>query len=702
MCLICRLNMIFYNQNDFSKSLLGFLNAIPEINAIDYCKKKKVSYINLASSFDIETSSFYDEHKQKTAIMYIWQFAINDIVILGRTWEDFIKLLNEIHIFYNTNRNIHFVCYIHNLSYEFQFMRKWIEWQDIFATDERKPLYCVSKDGIEFRCSYRLSGYSLATLAKNLTRHTIKKLVGDLDYSLVRTSITPIDNNELQYCINDVLIVTAYINECIEDYGNVAEIPLTQTGKVRRYVRANCISNDNYKYLMKKLTLSSMEYLQLRKAFQGGFTHANSMYSTLKCYDVTSYDFTSSYPTVMLSEKFPMSKSRYIGNCTIEQFEYYRKNYCCMFDLKLENVVSKVRFENVISFSKCFRIEDYVLNNGRVFSAKMLITTITENDFETISKFYNYSNVEIHNLYIYTKEYLPKPFILAILRLYNDKTQLKGVSGKEVEYLHSKEMLNSCYGMTVTDLLNNEYLYDNQNEWSTKETNIDKAIDKYNKDRNRFLFYVWGVWVTAYARRNLFSGIYECKEDYIYSDTDSIKIFNAKKHLDYINKYNVMIEHKLKAMCDYYKIDFNLCKPKTIDGKEKMLGVWDFDGHYQCFKSLGAKRYLTENDNGEISMTVAGVNKKVALPYLIKKYKTNEKVFDSFSNTLVIPKDYSGKKTLTYIDIEKKGVCKDYLGNYAEYNEKSFIHMENAEYNLNIASDYLDFIFRLKNHINNV
>lgn len=694
--------MIFYNQNDFSKSLRGFLNAIPELNAIDYCKKKKVSYINLASSFDIETSSFYDAHKQKTAIMYIWQFAINDIVILGRTWEDFIKLLNEIHIFYNTNRNIHFVCYIHNLSYEFQFMRKWIEWQDIFATDERKPLYCVSKDGIEFRCSYRLSGYSLATLAKNLTRHTIKKLVGDLDYSLVRTSITPIDNNELQYCINDVLIVTAYIKECLEDYGNICDIPLTQTGKVRRYVRSNCISNDNYKYLMKKLTLSSMEYLQLRKAFQGGFTHANSMYSTLKCYDVTSYDFTSSYPTVMLSEKFPMSKSRYIGNCTIEQFEYYRKNYCCMFDLKLENVVSKVRFENVISFSKCFRIEDYVLNNGRVFSAKMLITTITENDFETISKFYSYSNSEIHNLYIYKKDYLPKPFILAILRLYNDKTQLKGVSGKEVEYLHSKEMLNSCYGMTVTDLLNNEYLYDNQNEWSTKETNVDSAIDKYNKDRNRFLFYAWGVWVTAYARRNLFSGIYECKEDYIYSDTDSIKIFNAKKHLDYINKYNAMIEHKLKTMCNYYKIDFNLCNPKTKDGKEKMLGVWDYDGHYKCFKSLGAKRYLTENDNGEMSMTVAGVNKKVAMPYLLTKYKTNEKVFDNFNNMLVIPKDYSGKKTLTYIDIEKSGVCKDYLGNFAEYNEKSFIHMENAEYNLNIASDYLDFIFMLKNHSNNV
>lgn len=686
--------MVFYNQNNFQKSLNDFMNIIPKAN---YCKKKKIYYVNLASSFDIETSSFL-ENGNKKAIMYIWQFAIDNNVILGRNWQDFIKLLNSIQEFYKTSKDCHFVCYIHNLSYEFQFICKWLEWEDIFATDERKPLYCVTKNGIEFRCSYRLSGYSLATVAKNLVRHNIKKLVGDLDYSLLRNEKTPISNNELQYCINDVLIVTAYINECIENYGNIAEIPLTQTGKVRRYVRTNCLSNNDYKYLMRKLELTSMEYLQLRKAFQGGFTHSNPMYVMQNCYDVTSYDFTSSYPTVMLSERFPMSKSKYIGKCSIEQFEYYRKNYCCMFDYKIENVVSKVNYENYISFSKCFRINDYVLNNGRVFSAKYLVTTITECDYEIINRFYNFENAEIRNLYIYRKDYLPKPFILSILKLYNDKTQLKGVAGKEIEYLHSKEMLNSCYGMTVTDLLNNVYSFTN-NEWLTTETTIDNAIENYNKDRNRFLFYPWGVWVTAYARKNLFSGIYECKEDYIYSDTDSIKIFNASEHLDYINKYNAMIEYKLKAMCNYYDIDFNLCKPKTKDGVIKMLGVWDFDGYYKCFKSLGAKRYLTENNKNELSMTVAGVNKKIALPYLIKKYKSNEKVFDAFNDLLVIPKDYSGKKILTYLDNEQKGICKDYLGNYANYYEKSSIFMENSEYNLNISSQYLDFILKFNRKI---
>ena len=32
--------------------------------------------------------------------------------------------------------------------------------------------------------------------------------------------------------------------------------------------------------------------------------------------------------------------------------------------------------------------------------------------------------------------------------------------------------------------------------------------------------------------------------------------------------------------------------PKTIKGETKTLGVWDFDGFYTDFKTLGAKRYI--------------------------------------------------------------------------------------------------------------
>lgn len=669
-------------------------NFLSTLNNLKIVYNKDIEYYNVASSFDIETTSFYKD-KQKNAIMYVWQFAINDDVIIGRTWNDFLKLNKALQEKLHLNSKRLFIVYIHNLSYEFQFMRKWFNWVNIFATDERKPLYCQNEYGIVFKCSYRLSGYSLATVAKNLTRHNIKKLTGDLDYSLIRHSKTSLSKDELMYCINDVLIVTAYINECLDEYKDIYNIPLTQTGKVRRYIRKKCLKEKTYKYLITKLTLTSMEYLQLRKAFQGGFTHASPMYSMQDCYNVTSFDFTSSYPTVMVNEKYPMSKGKYIGNVTLSQFEFYRKKYCCLFDIKISNITSKYNFENIISLSKCFRYKNVVLNNGRIFSASEIYTTMTEVDYECFIKFYDYDDIKIRNMYIYEKSYLPKEFILSILQLYGDKTKLKNVKGLETEYLHSKEMLNSCYGMCVTDLLNDEYLYENDN-WNTEKTNIEYAIETYNNDKNRFLFYPWGVWVTAYARRNLFTGILECKDDYIYADTDSIKIMNYEKHINYIKKYNSKIEFKLKAMCDFYKLDFEICKPKTNENKVKVLGVWDFDGEYKRFKTLGAKRYMCLDNDNNLSLTVSGVNKKIAIPYLLDKYKNNiNDIFNAFNDTLVIPKGYSGKKTLTYIDDKRTGIIKDYQGNYFEYNELSSIHMEEAEYNLNIACDYLDFLLKL-------
>lgn len=681
--------MLFYSD-DFTKDVGLFLQNIK----YSVCKSKDTEYINIACSFDIETYSFY-ENCEKRSIMYIWQFAIDDNVLIGRTWEQFIILNKKLSVFFDLNDKRRLIIYVHNLAYEFQFMRKWFEWREVFATDERKPLKVLNEYNIEYRCSYRLSGYSLATVAKNLTRHKISKLVGDLDYTIARCPKTKLDVNELQYCINDVLIVTAYIKECIEDYRNIANIPLTQTGKVRKYVRKIVFNNNRYKYLMRKLELNNLEYVQLRKAFQGGFTHANAMYSNQLCEDVTSYDFTSSYPSVMVCEKFPMSKGKYVGKVSLEQLRTYIQNYCCLFDIKLSDICSKYIFENVISMSKCSDIHNYVVNNGRVVSADSLITTITDVDFDIITRFYNYSGIEIRNLYIYEKNYLPKDFILSVLKLYGDKTELKGIQGKEIEYLHSKEMLNSCYGMCVTNVMNNEVIYSGD-EWKLGNVDIFEVIDKYNNDRNRFLFYPWGVWVTAYARKNLFTGVYECKEDYIYSDTDSIKLFNVENHIQYFKNYNDNIKRKMIDMCKYYNIDVNLVCPKTKENTEKWLGVWDFDGHYKMFKTLGAKRYMTYNDNNELSLTVSGVNKKIAIPYLLEKYSNNiADIFNNFNNGLIFPKDYSGKKILTYNDNEITGTIKDCQNNYYRYYEKSYIHMENGEYNLNIACDYLDYLLKL-------
>ena len=677
---------------------------------------RKLKYYNVPCSFDIETTSFYSEN-EKTAIMYEWSFGIFGLVLIGRTWNEFTEMLEKLRKILDLNLEKRLIIYVHNLAFEFQFMQKYFVWNKVFAVKSRTPVYCLTDSGFEFRCSYLLSGYSLAKLADQLQLVTIKKLVGDLDYSLLRHSKTRLTYDELCYCINDVKIVMAYIMEKIMQDGNLSKIPLTKTGYVRNYCRNNCFYEPDvprkksfkrlrYKELLSPMNLTVDEYNQLKRAFQGGFTHANAFYVKKIIDDVTSYDFTSSYPTVMIAEQFPMSGSQEIVIKSKEDLEKNLKLYCCLFDIEFQNIESKFLHENYISESKCWKKEKpYQVNNGRIVNAKLIRTTITEQDYFIIEKYYTWEHMTIKNFRRYQKDYLPKDFILSILHLYQDKTILKGVSGKEIEYLKSKEMLNSCYGMTVTDPVREENIY--IDHWLEKEekppVNKEVAIEKYNKSASRFLFYPWGVWVTAYARRNLFTGIHEFKNDYIYSDTDSLKVRNIDKHLDYINKYNIYITKKLESTLEYYGIDKSLLSPETMEGEKKPLGIWDFDGHYKKFKTLGAKRYMVQDDNDNINITVAGLNKKLSVPFLCNNwyYDISNKCyvnnpFDKFDEDLYVPSDYTGKMTHTYIDIERKGVLYDYTGNPAEYKELTAVHLEPADYSLSMASEFTNYVRGIK------
>lgn len=666
---------------------------------------KKKQYYNIVCAFDIETTSFYsnqlDNEKEKVAIMYCWQMAINGRVVFGRTWEEFITVMNRLKSFFHLYENRRLIMYVHNLAFEFQFIRKRLEWNSVFSIEQRKPLYALTTGGIEFRDSYLLSGYSLAKLGDNLQKYHVRKLVGDLDYSKIRHSKTPMTEKEIAYCENDVLVVSAYIQEEIEKAGNITRLPLTKTGYVRNYCRNKCFYGDDrhktntkiyqkYRELILSLKLDSDEYKQLKRAFQGGFTHAAARFSGKVEKNVDSIDFTSSYPYVLLSEQFPMSSGRIVEVKTKEEFKKYINLYCCLFDVEFTNLTPKIINENYISLSRCYQHEKVVVNNGRVVSADKITTTITDVDYTVIEKTYDWDSMTIYNFRVYNRGYLPTNFVKSILKLYSDKTTLKGVEGKEVEYLVSKGMLNSCYGMTVTDIVRDEIIY--SDDWDIEKADVEKDIEHYNKSRNRFLYYPWGVWVTAYARRNLWGGILAFGDDYIYSDTDSIKCINIEKHFDYINSYNNTVKLKLQMAADYHKIDFELFQPKTIKGVKKLIGVWDWEtekSKYTRFKTLGAKRYMIEQD-GKINITVAGVNKKSAVPYLIKKY--GDKIFDAFTNDLTIPKEHTGKMTHTYIDERKTGIITDYLGNKNTYDEYSTVHLENAEYSLSLSQAYIDFL----------
>lgn len=155
---------------------------------------------------------------------------------------------------------------------------------------------------------------------------------------------------------------------------------------------------------------------------------------------------------------------------------------------------------------------------------------------------------------------------------------------------------------------------------------------------------------------------------------------------------------------EYHGFEREQIAPLTKDGVKKCLGVWDFDGSYSRFKTLGAKRYLVQyskdnrnkkKDFDKIQLTVSGLNKQKCVPWMIEKWG-KDGVFEAFNNVLYVPPEHTGKMTHTYIDEEKNGVVIDYLGLPGKYQELSSIHLENSDYSLSISSEYAEFIANIQ------
>lgn len=658
---------------------------------------------------------------QKRACMYIWQLAINGKVIIGRTWDEFVRLMDQISEQFGLSPDRRMIVYVHNLSYEFEWIKDLFTWEKVFAVSARKPIYAVTSTGIEFRCSFMLSQLSLAKLGDTLTKYKVSKKVGDLDYEKIRHSKTPLTKKEMQYCINDVLVVSAFVKESMEkENDDITRLPLTYTGYCRRYMKQQCLGRGNknnndkwhdYHNMIKYLTIADLdEWDQLHRGFMGGFTVANPWHSHKNVYNASSEDLASAYPAVMCYEpRFPMSKGKVVVIKTYEEMYHYLDLYCCIFDVRFKGLMPKFTDTNYISLSKCLdrdhkhftdkTIEKYgvVLNNGRVVGCDdWLETTITEIDFELIEKLYTWKEIEVGTFRIYKRGYLPKSIIEGILNLYKDKVSLKGVD--DDLYRRQKGLLNSCYGMICQRIIQPVNTYDNKIGWTIEEKEGAKLLKKYNNSKNRILYYPWSLYVTALVRRTIVESILVLGDDFVYADTDSLKYVHGEKWKWYFDEYNEMIREKMKLVCQHYDLDPNLFEPATKKGKKKLLGVFEnetVDGCWKILKANGAKRYLYMEHDGTLVLTVSGVNKKAALPYIIKKYGKYG-AFKAFNDDLVIPGDHTGKLTHYYLDEPISGIVTDYLGNTVSYESKSGVYMEKASYSFSIEASYLNYLNTLQ------
>ena len=664
--------------------------------------RSQMAYINVPAAFDIETSSFY-VGGQKQACMYCWQFGLCGTVVMGRTWAEFKSLLSAIGAMMGLSIDKRLIVYIHNFGYEFQFMRKLFHWDKCFFTEPRKPLFCVT-NGIEFRDSLKLSGgKSLEKVGKELREFPgLQKAVGNLDYDKIRGPTTPLTEQEVYYCEMDVRVLNAYIWEKMQaEDGNIARIPYTNTGYVRRYVREKCFRHSYYKPYIRELTLTPKVYKMLTEAFMGGFTHANAHYVDWILENVGSFDKRSSYPSVMVTEKFPSTRFRPVDWTNQDDFEKLCESKAVLFHLEMWGVYPVLDNDHILSLSKCRWVDGkpltselakrygIVVDNGRIVTSPYVSITCTEMDYKILKRFYGCTRAAVSDIFVAEKNYLPKPIVLATLKLFSDKTTLKGIVEEIVNYMISKNMINALYGMMVTSIIKELLQYDNEEGYlPSSQPDVLTELEKYNSNPKRFLFWAWGVWITSYARYNLLRVVADCGDDHVYSDTDSDKVLNPEKHMDVFAKYDEEIMEKIKQSAEFFHIPVEEYTPTDSKGHKQIIGTWEHEADYKRFKTLGAKRYLVENQDGEYTITVAGLPKG-AVSYM---RKLSDDPFTVFNSSLYVPAEESGKLNLFYGDEPIDGEMVDYLGNKFHYHEESYIHAEKKFFTLDRSEQFAEYL----------
>lgn len=678
-------------------------------------KHKKIdSYCQAFGTFDIETTTIIpkDEITPPLGFMYHWQMVVDGYVCIGRYWLEWIEFIRNIKKYIEYDAKNVFVVYIHNASFELQFMldflKKYIGDVSIFATQKRKALKITTSSGIEFRCSYKLTNQNLYNATKNELGVVHIKAKDDLDYKKIRTPKTELTPLELGYCVSDVVSLYELIKcKMKNDKDNLESIPMTSTGYPRRDCRRACRKNVNYKRdIFDKQTMNETVYTLLKEESRGGNTHANRRFSSHIVdaeklgLEIHSFDFASSYPAQQLLRCFPCSRFEPYGDIdSMAELEKLLKTKACLFRASFDNL--HIIDDNVIMpyipTAKCLQLskgKSGEFDNGRVLSCESATMTLNDIDFKIIRKQYTWDNIYISDMHTANYGYLPEELTGQIMEYFRRKCILKEeiaeleekgqtdsqeYKDKCYNYAKSKNLLNGIFGMTFTDPIHDEVLLLESGEWAETTPDITRTLEKYNKSRNSFLVYAWGCWTTSWARFHLETLLSITNKGYknnlgiddgtIYIDTDSSKCINPD--IQAIEKFNeeiIALCIERGAYCD-------------VKGKRYYLGVAELETdsekkRIQKFVTLGAKKYAYVDGKG-LHVTISGVNKEKGAKELgtIENFVIGYTFKDAGGNTLY----YNDNEGVHEIEV-----------NGERFLSGSNIGIIDSTYTIGITNEYAD------------
>lgn len=681
-------------------------------------RKKKPDLLPFFGCLDIETTTVpahtrYNDTDEHFAFPYLYQ-----LYVFGKVWMfreeseclHFIEVLTEL----LQEHNFTYVIYIHNASFEWQFLKKVldVDYKNVFALQNRKiGKFTVGSGAIEFRCSYLLSNMSLEKFCENYNDTAHQKDKELIDYELIRFPWDSLSEEILYYSAMDVICLHEAVKSIMErEADTIKTIPMTNTGYVRRSCREACLGTNtkhyqtaeqkktyskfkSYRHMFLKTAVNMEQYELLQRAFRGGNTHANRFKAGIIWDNVGSVDFSSSYPAALICcDDFPMGR---LMECTqsvqnISDLEYYCSKYWLIIDAVFEDVSLRDYRKVTCPYIPSAKIiREYpakpgIYDNGRLIEQEGAFSFVFLGmEWNIIKKQYK-GKIKVRKAYYCPKGYLPLSLRKTTFDWFKSKTELKGVSGSEYEYMKSKNRVNSVYGMMVEKIVKEVIDCDQIGDITARKPTEEEAQEQldnfYSPMQRKFLQFQWGVTITAIARVRHMELIDMVGDDFIYGDTDSVKFTNCEKYLPMVEKYNETWKSYISQCgCDY--------EAYTKDNQYQCLGIADYECTYDHFITLGAKKYAdTIGDHLEI--TVAGVPKKVGAKLLGSIDNFHPGFEFAVPDEATLEDRQLWKKQLTYRDdtdfylqVDKHSV-----------HVSSCIAMTRTTYNLDVTDDYFSFI----------
>lgn len=479
----------------------------------------------------------------------------------------------------------------------------------------------------------------------------------------IKTPNTKLTDEETEAEIRKALCINYGVQKFKHRFNHLSNIPLTNTGIVRRELEEIVCANEKwgedekhgenekaYGSRWSRLcarvnrNMKPEDYARLRQLFTGGWCGTSRFDCFRVLRDVDAYDIRSAYPAVMCHMRFPVTEfekipqnqwNKYLNEEDVLAFDRKEAWYGHFVFYNLESK-SNIDYWPFYKYRPQRTDEDEIrVHDGRLISCKGAFEVyLTDLDFQMFKKFYNFDKVETLDMWKSQTSLLPECLIKTILKWFKLKSELPKDSRERDEV---KTKLNSAYGIFVTRLYDDDCVF--YEGWRTHY--LDGKLFKDKHDRISSLrtigSYQIGVWVTAWERFILGGLI---NDTTYYGDTDSL-FGNFDE--DKFKEWHMFLNKRRREICKIYE---------SIDADDfGKLGYMEKEHHFEEFKMIGQKRYsgnYYEDGVLKIKNTIAGLPKENAGI----KIKTPK----DLSERLEWDKEESGLLTKAYND--KQPSCK--------------------------------------------